>query len=56
MNYTLKNSSGVLGRISLFKPAYKLGEDITGTFDLSSATLTCLQVGLMSCDVTTLLR
>jgi len=43
MNYTLKNPSGILGRISLFKPSYKLGEDITGTFDLSSATVACLQ-------------
>ena len=45
VNYTLKSSHGVLGRISLFKPSYKLGEDITGTFDLALATVACLQVG-----------
>ena len=46
VNYTLKNPSGILGRISLFKPSYKLGEDITGTFDLSSATVACLQASV----------
>ena len=44
VNYTLKNQSGILGRISLYKPSYKLGEDVTGTLDLSGATISCLQV------------
>lgn len=46
VNYTLKNPRGILGRISLFKPSYKLGEDVTGTFDFSSATIACLQVSI----------
>lgn len=49
MNYTLKNAYGIVGRVSLFKPSYKLGEDVTGTFDLSSATVACLQVSTRRC-------
>jgi hypothetical protein len=44
VNYTLKNPHGILGRISLFKSSYKLGEDITGALDLTTATIACLQV------------
>ena len=44
MNYTLKNPHGILGRISLFKSSYKLGEDITGALDLTTGTIACLQV------------
>ena len=44
MNYTLKNQSGVLGKVSLYKSSYKLGEDVTGTLDLSGASISCLQV------------
>lgn len=44
MNYTLKNQSGILGRVSLYKSSYKLGEDVTGTMDLGGASISCLQV------------
>ena len=44
VNYTLKNPHGTLGRISLFKSSYKLGEDITGALDLTTGTIACLQV------------
>ena len=44
VNYTLKNPHGILGRISLFKSSYKLGEDITGALDLTTGTIACLQV------------
>ena len=44
VNYTLKNPHGILGRISLFKSSYKLGEDITGAVDLTTGTVACLQV------------
>lgn len=44
VNYTLKNPHGILGRISLFKSSYKLGEDITGAMDLTTGTVACLQV------------
>lgn len=43
-NYTLKNQNGILGKVSLYKSSYKLGEDVTGTLDLSGATTFCLQV------------
>lgn len=44
VNYTLKNPHGILGRISMFKSSYKLGEDITGALDLTTGTIACLQV------------
>lgn len=44
MNYTLKNPSGVIGRISFFKPSYKVGEDVTGALDLTLATTSCIQI------------
>ncbi len=44
VNYTLKNDHGVVGKVSLFKPSYKLGEDVVGLLDLSGATIACLQV------------
>ncbi len=47
VNYTLKNKNGLLGRISLYKASYKLGEDVTGTVDLTTATIACLQVTMV---------
>lgn len=44
MSYTLKSAYGPLGRLSLFKSSYKLGEDIIGSFDFSCDTVTCLQL------------
>ncbi|CAI8022568.1 RAB6A-GEF complex partner protein 2, partial [Geodia barretti] len=44
MNYTLKNPSGVIGRLSFFKPSFKVGEDVTGALDLCLATTSCLQI------------
>ena len=44
MNYTLKNAHGIVGKISLFKPSYKLGEDVMGLVDLTGGTIACLQV------------
>ncbi len=44
VNYTLKNTHGLVGKVSLFKPSYKLGEDIVGLLDLGGATIACLQV------------
>ncbi len=47
VNYTLKNQNGVLGKVSLYKSSYKLSEDVTGTLDLTGATVSCLQVCLL---------
>ncbi|GAB6033623.1 hypothetical protein CHUAL_013683 [Chamberlinius hualienensis] len=41
--YNITNSHGKVVRFCLFKPAYKLGEDIVGTFDFSSSTVKCVQ-------------
>ncbi|XP_054258121.1 RAB6A-GEF complex partner protein 2 [Macrosteles quadrilineatus] len=41
--YNITNSKGKVARFCLFKQAYKLGEDIIGTFDFSGATVPCVQ-------------
>uniref|UniRef100_A0A1B6M7T0 RAB6A-GEF complex partner protein 2 n=1 Tax=Graphocephala atropunctata TaxID=36148 RepID=A0A1B6M7T0_9HEMI len=41
--YNITNSKGKVARFCLFKQAYKLGEDIIGTFDFSDATVPCVQ-------------
>ncbi|XP_002740566.1 RAB6A-GEF complex partner protein 2-like [Saccoglossus kowalevskii] len=41
--YNITNDQGKVGRFCLFKPAYKIGEDIIATFDFSGATIPCLQ-------------
>ncbi|XP_047994703.1 RAB6A-GEF complex partner protein 2 [Leguminivora glycinivorella] len=45
-SYMITNSRGKVGRFCLFKSAYKLGEDIVGTFDFSVGTVTCMQVSV----------
>nr|CAD7392969.1 unnamed protein product [Timema cristinae] len=42
--YNITNTRGKVVRFCLFKQAYKLGEDIVGTFDFSDATVPCVQV------------
>jgi hypothetical protein len=44
--YNITNSRGKVVRFCLFKQAYKLGEDIVGTFDFSDAAVPCVQVRL----------
>lgn len=41
--YLISNKRGVVGRFCLFKPAYKLGEDIVGTLDFSCGIVSCVQ-------------
>jgi len=41
--YSITNTHGKVVRFCLFKPAYKLGEDIVGTFDFSTSTVKCVQ-------------
>lgn len=41
--YLISNKRGVVGRFCLFKPAYKLGEDIVGTLDFSCGVVSCVQ-------------
>lgn len=41
--YSITNTHGKVVRFCLFKAAYKLGEDVVGTFDFSSSTVKCVQ-------------
>ncbi|KAJ2953398.1 hypothetical protein O0L34_g988 [Tuta absoluta] len=45
-SYMITNTRGKVGRFCLFKSAYKLGEDIVGTFDFSVGSVTCMQVSV----------
>ncbi|CAK1550469.1 unnamed protein product [Leptosia nina] len=45
-SYMITNTRGKVGRFCLFKSAYKLGEDIVGTFDFSVGTVVCMQVSV----------
>ncbi|KAF5291317.1 hypothetical protein FQA39_LY03468 [Lamprigera yunnana] len=52
--YMISNTWGKVARFCLFKPAYKLGEDIIGTFDFSVATVTCVQLSVsLQCEENT---
>ncbi|XP_014243659.1 RAB6A-GEF complex partner protein 2 [Cimex lectularius] len=42
--YNITNTKGKVGRFCLFKQAYRLGEDIVGTFDFTKSTVPCLQL------------
>lgn len=47
----ITNKWGKVARFCLFKPAYKLGEDIIGTFDFTVATVQCMQVSVsLQCE------
>lgn len=47
----ISNIWGKVARFCLFKPAYKLGEDIIGTFDFTVATVKCVQVSVsLQCE------
>ncbi|XP_066260693.1 RAB6A-GEF complex partner protein 2 [Euwallacea similis] len=49
--YMISNMWGKVARFCLFKPAYKLGEDIIGTFDFTVATVQCMQVSVsLQCE------
>lgn len=46
--YMITNARGKVARFCLFKSAYRLGEDIVGTFDFSVGTIRCMQVIFIS--------
>jgi hypothetical protein len=49
--YVISNRRGKVGRYCLFKPFYKLGEDIVGTLDFSSRTVRCVQLSVtLQCE------
>uniref|UniRef100_A0A905AUT1 RAB6A-GEF complex partner protein 2 n=1 Tax=Glossina morsitans morsitans TaxID=37546 RepID=A0A905AUT1_GLOMM len=41
--YRISNKRGFVGRFCLFKPAYKLGEDIVGSLDFANCSVRCVQ-------------
>ena len=52
----ISNTWGKVARFCLFKPAYKLGEDVIGTFDFTVATVNCMQVSVsLQCEEETLI-
>ncbi|XP_065354879.1 RAB6A-GEF complex partner protein 2 [Calliphora vicina] len=41
--YRISNKRGFVGRFCLFKPSYKLGEDIVGSLDFANCKVRCIQ-------------
>lgn len=41
--YRISNKRGFVGRFCLFKPSYKLGEDIVGSLDFANCKVRCVQ-------------
>lgn len=49
--YVITNRRGKVGRFCLFKPCYKLGEDIVGTLDFNCRTVRCVQLSVtLQCE------
>ncbi|KAL1375216.1 hypothetical protein pipiens_017623 [Culex pipiens pipiens] len=49
--YLISNKRGKVGRFCLFKPIYKLGEDIVGTLDFTCGTVRCVQLSVtLQCE------
>ncbi|XP_065082908.1 RAB6A-GEF complex partner protein 2 [Ochlerotatus camptorhynchus] len=49
--YLISNKRGKVGRFCIFKPIYKLGEDIVGTLDFSCGTVKCAQLSVtLQCE------
>lgn len=49
--YVITNRRGKVGRFCLFKPCYKLGEDVIGTLDFSMRTIRCVQLSVtLQCE------
>jgi hypothetical protein len=42
--YDIRNASGRVGKLCLFRTWYRLGEDIVGLFDFADANVRCMQV------------
>ncbi|XP_017771625.1 PREDICTED: RAB6A-GEF complex partner protein 2 [Nicrophorus vespilloides] len=55
--YMISNTWGKVARFCLFKPSYKLGEDIIGTFDFTMASVKCVQVSVsLQCEEETTIK
>ena len=42
--YNIVSGRGTVGRFCLFKSAYRIGEEIVGSFDFSDSLIICLKV------------
>ena len=42
--YNITSSRGTVGKFCLFKAAYRIGEEIVGTFDFSESFIPCYKV------------
>ena len=42
--YNITNSKGKVARLSLFKQAYRIGDDIIGICDFTEGFIPCVQV------------
>lgn len=43
--YNINSNKGTVGKFSLFKSAYRIGEEIVGNFDFSESLIPCYKVG-----------
>ena len=49
--YNIVSDRGSVGRFCLFKSAYRIGEEIVGSFDFSDSLIICLKVNIFLFDV-----
>ena len=45
--YNIVSNRGTVGRFCLFKSAYRIGEEIVGSFDFSESFIMCLKVNML---------
>ena len=45
--YNIVSNRGPVGRFCLFKSAYRIGEEIVGSFDFSDSLIICLKVNIL---------
>ena len=45
--YNIVSNRGSVGRFCLFKSAYRIGEEIVGSFDFSDSLIICLKVNIL---------
>ena len=46
--YNIVSNRGSVGRFCLFKSAYRIGEEIVGSFDFSDSLIICLKVNILT--------
>ena len=51
--YNIVSDRGSVGRFCLFKSAYRIGEEIVGSFDFSDSLIICLKVKIIQHNIIT---